>query len=83
MHFFITNFDIFLFTFYHFFKMFDLFMNRFCKCGRPKSDHSKDAINNANAQWNIKKHIKSCKTNAYGEVEFHGTNRKTRAKVNT
>ncbi|XP_065060312.1 transient receptor potential cation channel subfamily M member 6-like isoform X1 [Rhopilema esculentum] len=52
----------------------------FCKCGRPKSDHSKDAIKNANFQWNIKKHIKSCKTNAYGEVEFHGTNRKTRAK---
>ena len=32
-------------------------------------------------EWDVTKHVESCRTNTYGEVEFHGTNRKTRAKV--
>lgn len=35
----------------------------------------------SNVEWDIIKHVESRRTNTYGEVEFHGTNRKTRAKV--
>eukprot|EP00112_Aurelia_sp_Birch-Aquarium-sp1_P004640 Seg1525.12 transcript_id=Seg1525.12/GoldUCD/mRNA.D3Y31 product="Transient receptor potential cation channel subfamily M member 7" protein_id=Seg1525.12/GoldUCD/D3Y31 len=52
----------------------------FCKCGRHREHHRNETFVTSNVEWDIIKHVESRRTNTYGEVEFHGTNRKTRAK---
>eukprot|EP00794_Sanderia_malayensis_P009475 gene9475-10465_t len=60
--------------------------NSDCYCGRPKSDHRKDALQSNSSEtetsWKSKSHTESCPTNAYGRIKFHGGNgvRKTRAR---
>ncbi len=54
-----------------------------CYCGRLESHHNSEALLNRNLgiKWDINKHVRKNVTNAFGEVEFYGCNRKTRAKV--
>ena len=36
---------------------------------------------NIGVKWDIEKHTKDEGTNAYGDIQFHGAGKKTRAKV--
>ena len=55
----------------------------FCCCGREKSHHSQEAHQGSGGSWSLQYHVVPKETNARGEIEFHGTSRKTRAKVST
>eukprot|EP00794_Sanderia_malayensis_P009473 gene9473-10461_t len=58
------------------------YVENVCCCGRKEDEHSDHALQKRtlNDPWDKNKHTKRSATNAYGEVEFHGCARKTRAK---
>ena len=54
-----------------------------CQCGWEKADHEntdKTSNNTKHEPWKTSD-VKLCKTNAYGEVEFHGAGKSRTAKV--
>ncbi|XP_066913442.1 transient receptor potential cation channel subfamily M member-like 2 isoform X2 [Clytia hemisphaerica] len=54
-----------------------------CYCGRQKCDHQHARVKFDHPEklyWNYKNHCCQSKTNAYGEIVFQGTGKKTRAK---
>ena len=65
-------------------SLYELLLFHRCYCGRAKSEHIHDSVkleHPENFSWKPELHTCESKTNAYGEVIFQGTGKKTRAKV--
>lgn len=57
-----------------------------CCCGRERESHGEAITEDKIAQnesivWDVRSHLREEGTNAYGDIEFHGSGKKTRAKV--
>ncbi|XP_057301332.1 transient receptor potential cation channel subfamily M member 7-like [Hydractinia symbiolongicarpus] len=56
-----------------------------CCCGRERESHGEaitedEIAQNQSIVWDVQSHLREEGTNAYGDIEFHGSGKKTRAK---
>ena len=77
---------LFLVALVFWFDRYEQFIFFSCCCGRSKDAHGapireSEIKQNIVVKWDIEKHTKDEGTNAYGDIQFHGAGKKTRAKV--